>query len=164
MNLVLTNKIYRYFNVTGVTIFNHLSSKVKKINFFIILSGKRITDEKHEKHEHACHAKWEERCCYRTVNSGTTVLQNGACTYRCIYKQMPYKTPISHNGNMKSLEIYENYITLFCLEKTKLPLTILYKLRTMHGILTNVVEFTIYNKQQLRNNTILSRALLRNAQ
>jgi hypothetical protein len=30
---------------------------------------------------------------------------------------MHYKTLFSH---MKSLEIYENYITLFCLEKNKL--------------------------------------------
>ncbi len=30
---------------------------------------------------------------------------------------MHYKTPLSHNGYMKSLEIYENYITLSCLEK-----------------------------------------------
>jgi hypothetical protein len=44
----------------------------------------------------------------------TTALQNGACTYRCISKQMHCKIPFSH---MKSLEIYENYITLFCLEK-----------------------------------------------
>jgi hypothetical protein len=34
----------------------------------------------------------------------------------------------------------------------------------MHGILPKVVESTINYKQQLRNNTILSRALLRNAQ
>jgi hypothetical protein len=27
-------------------------------------------------------------------------------------------TPFSHNGYMKSLEFYENYITLFYLEKT----------------------------------------------
>jgi hypothetical protein len=33
---------------------------------------------------------------------------------------MHYKTPFSHNGYMKSLEFYENYITLFCLEKNKL--------------------------------------------
>ncbi len=33
---------------------------------------------------------------------------------------MHYKTPLSHNGCMKSLEIYENYIILFCLEKNKL--------------------------------------------
>jgi hypothetical protein len=52
-------------------------------------------------------------CCYITVDSATTALQNGACTYRYISKQMLYKTPFSH---MKSLEIYENYITLFCLE------------------------------------------------
>ncbi len=55
-------------------------------------------------------------CCYITVDSGTTALQNSACTYRCISKQMHYKTPFSHNDPMKSLEIYENYITLFCLE------------------------------------------------
>jgi hypothetical protein len=42
------------------------------------------------------------------------------CTYRCISKQMHYKTPFSHNGYMKSLEFYENYITLFCKEKNKL--------------------------------------------
>ncbi len=30
---------------------------------------------------------------------------------------MHYKTPFSHNGYMKSLEFYENYITLFCLKK-----------------------------------------------
>jgi hypothetical protein len=30
---------------------------------------------------------------------------------------MHYKTPLSHNGYLKSLEIYENYITLSCLEK-----------------------------------------------
>ncbi len=33
---------------------------------------------------------------------------------------MHYKTPFSHKVYMKSLEIYENYITLFCLEKNKL--------------------------------------------
>ncbi len=54
------------------------------------------------------------RCCYITVDSATTALQNDACAYRCISKQMHYKTPFSH---MKSMEIYENYITLFCLEK-----------------------------------------------
>ncbi len=51
------------------------------------------------------------------MDSATTALQNGACTYRCISKQMHYKTLFSHNGQMKSLEIYENYITLFYLEK-----------------------------------------------
>ncbi len=33
---------------------------------------------------------------------------------------MHYKTPFSHNGYMKSLEIYENYIPLFCPEENKL--------------------------------------------
>jgi hypothetical protein len=41
---------------------------------------------------------------------------NGACTYQCISNEMHYKRPFSHNGYMKSLELYENYITLFCLE------------------------------------------------
>jgi hypothetical protein len=58
-----------------------------------------------------------QRCCYITVDSATTALQNGACTHRCISKQMHYKTPLSHNGYMKSLEIYEKYITLSYLEK-----------------------------------------------
>jgi hypothetical protein len=66
-----------------------------------------------------------QRCCYITVDSTTTALHNGACTYRCISKQMHYKTLLSPNGYMKSLEIYENYITLSCLEKNKL-FTILY--------------------------------------
>jgi hypothetical protein len=30
---------------------------------------------------------------------------------------MYYKTPFSHKVYIKSLEIYEKYITLFCLEK-----------------------------------------------
>ncbi len=34
----------------------------------------------------------------------------------------------------------------------------------MNGILPKVVEIAIYNKQQLRNNTILSLDLFRNAQ
>jgi hypothetical protein len=83
---------------------------------------------------------YEWFCCI-TVDSGTNALQNGAFTYRCISKQMHYKTPFSHNGYMKSLEIYENNITLFCLEKTNF-LTILYKLKTMHGILPRVVKLT----------------------
>ena len=62
------------------------------------------------------------RCCYITVDSASTTLQNGACAYRCISKQMHYKTPFSH---MKSLEIYENYTTLFCLGKINF-FTILY--------------------------------------
>ncbi len=60
------------------------------------------------------------RCCYITVDSATTAPQNGACTYRCISKQMHYKTPFSHNVYMKSLE------TLFCLEKTNFLTVLLY--------------------------------------
>jgi hypothetical protein len=48
----------------------------------------------------------EAFCCYITVDSLTTALQNGACTYQCISKQMHYKTLFSHNGYMKSLEFY----------------------------------------------------------
>jgi hypothetical protein len=68
------------------------------------------------------YVKW---CCYITVNSATTALQNGACTHWCISKQMIYKTTFSHIGYMKSLEFYENYITLFFLEKTNF-LAVLY--------------------------------------
>jgi len=62
---------------------------------------------------------------------------------------------------MKSLDFYENYIALFFLEKTNF-LTILYLFWTMHGILPKWI--TIQYKQQLRNNTILSHDLFRNAQ
>jgi len=41
-------------------------------------------------------------------------LQNGACTYQCISKQMLYKTPFLHNSYMKSLEFYDNYRTSLC--------------------------------------------------
>ncbi len=56
-------------------------------------------------------------CCYKTVDSATTALQNGACTYQCIFPQMHFKTSCSHNVYMKSLEFYKDYITLFCLKK-----------------------------------------------
>jgi hypothetical protein len=46
------------------------------------------------------------RCCYITVDSATTAVQNGACTYLCISKQMHYKTPFSHNGYMKILDFF----------------------------------------------------------
>jgi hypothetical protein len=44
---------------------------------------------------------------------------------------------------MKILEIYENYISLCSVWKKTNFLTILYLLRTMHGILPEVVETTI---------------------
>jgi len=75
---------------------------------------------------------------------------------------MPYKTAFSHHSYMKSLEFYENSITLFCLKKKLFE--ILYELRTMHSILSKMVDITIKYKLQLRNSTILSRALFRNAQ
>ncbi len=64
---------------------------------------------------------------------------------------------------MKSLEIYENYITLFCLEKNKL----VYKILLTQNHAWHIPKVILNNykyKQQLRNNTILSRALIRNAQ
>ncbi len=61
-------------------------------------------------------------CSYITVDSATTALQNGACTYWCISEQMHYETTFSHNGYMKSLDFYENYITLFCLQKKTLTI------------------------------------------
>jgi hypothetical protein len=81
-------------------------------------------------------------CCYITVDYETTALQNGACTCRCISKPIHYKFPSSHNAYMKSLGFYENYITLLCMKKINF-LTILYQHRTMHGVLTKVVEITI---------------------
>ncbi len=90
------------------------------------------------------------------MDSATTALQNGACTYRCISKQMHYKTPFSHNCYMKSLEFYKNYITLFCLEK---KLAFLTQNHAWH--VTQSGWKTIWYKQQLRNNTILSHALFR---
>jgi hypothetical protein len=52
------------------------------------------------------------------VALATAALQNGACAHIGAFpKKLRYKTPFSHNGYMKSLEFYENYITLFCLEK-----------------------------------------------
>ncbi len=41
-------------------------------------------------------------CCYIKVDSATTALQNGDFTYRCMLKQMHYRTPFSHNGSIKS--------------------------------------------------------------
>ncbi len=49
--------------------------------------------------------KW--RCCYITVDSGTTALQNGACIYRCISKQMHYKTPFSQRLFEKSGNLWK---------------------------------------------------------
>jgi hypothetical protein len=47
-------------------------------------------------------------CSYIRADSATTSLQNGASTYWCISKQ---------NCCMKSLEFYEKYINMFCMEK-----------------------------------------------
>jgi hypothetical protein len=42
---------------------------------------------------------------------------NNATALQVHFQTNAYKTPLSHNGYMKSLEIYENYITLFFLKK-----------------------------------------------
>ncbi len=54
---------------------------------------------------------------------------------------MHYKTPFLHKVYMKSLEIYDNYFTLFCLEKNKLFDNII--LTQNHGIVPKVIEITI---------------------
>jgi hypothetical protein len=54
---------------------------------------------------------------------------------------MHYKTPFSHNGYMKSLELYEKFITLFYLKKNKL-FEILYLLRTMHGMVEKLLSIS----------------------
>ncbi len=86
-----------------------------------------------------------------------TALQNGACTYQSISKQMYYKTTFSHNGHKKSLTfLWKLHHSVLSEKKT------FWQYYNMHGILPKVVELTIKKKQQLRNNTILSRALSRN--
>ncbi len=70
---------------------------------------------------------WQSfRCCYITVNSGTTALQNGACTFRCISKQMHYKTLFSHRLNEKSGNLWKCTSTSLCSVWKKTTLTILY--------------------------------------
>jgi hypothetical protein len=48
------------------------------------------------------------------LHSITVLAHSGAFPNKYTVKQ----TPFSHNGYMKSLEFYENLITLFCLEET----------------------------------------------
>jgi hypothetical protein len=97
-------------------------------------------------------------CCCITVDSATTPLQNGSCPYRCISKQMHCKTPFSHNGYMKSLEFYENYITLVCPGKNKLfDKIILTQNHAWHIIQSGWINYLV--KQQIRNKTILSSSL-----
>ncbi len=62
------------------------------------------------------------RCCYITVDSATTALQNGACTHTSVHflTNALQNTLFTQRLYMKNLEIYENYITLFCLKKKQL--------------------------------------------
>jgi hypothetical protein len=75
------------------------------------------------------------------VDSAKTALQNGACTYWCISKQMHKKTPFLHNGYMKSLELMKITSLFSVLKKQSFGNNIL--TRTMHGILPKVIELTI---------------------
>ncbi len=49
--------------------------------------------------------KW---CCYITVDSSTSALQNGACTYQCISKQMHYKNPFHTTATWKAWNFMKN--------------------------------------------------------
>jgi hypothetical protein len=99
-----------------------------------------------------CHAEAaQEACRHHAWQRGTQVqrdmtvlLHNGGfgnnCTpKRCLHNQMHYKTTFSHTGYMKSLEFYENYITLVCLEITNF-LTILYYFRN-NKLFDNIILF-----------------------
>ncbi len=75
---------------------------------------------------------------------------------------MHYKTPFSYNGYMKSLEFYENYITLFCLGKKLFDNIMLTQNHAWHITQSGWNNYLV--KQQLRNKTILSHDLFRKAQ
>ncbi len=57
------------------------------------------------------------RCCYITVDFAITALQTGACTYRCISKQVHYKNPFQTTAIWKVWNFMTNYMIIFCLEK-----------------------------------------------
>ena len=86
--------LYSYFLIqlqcTVIVLYHTLDTPLYKCgpSSVVYLSHRRGTNVEHN----------EKRCCYITVDSATAALQNGACTYRCISKQMHYKTPLSHNG------------------------------------------------------------------
>ncbi len=103
---------------------------------------------------------------------------NGAATVRWILQQLHSKTVLAHIGTFPNKCTLKqpfhttsawkvwNFMKTHhsCLSgKNKLFDNIILT-RTMHGILPKVVELTIYYKQQLRNITVLSHALFRNAQ
>jgi hypothetical protein len=46
-------------------------------------------------------------CCYITVDSATTALQNGACTCRCISKKCTVKHPFAQRLHEKSEILYK---------------------------------------------------------
>ncbi len=72
-----------------------------------------------------------KRCCYITVDS--TTLQTGACTNRCISKQMHYVTTLFTQRLHEKSGILKTTL-LFSVWKKTTFLTIQYLLRTMHGI------------------------------
>ncbi len=56
-------------------------------------------------------------CCYITVDSATTALQNGACTIGAFPKQMHHKTPFSHNGSWKFGILWKQHHSVLYHEK-----------------------------------------------
>jgi hypothetical protein len=58
-----------------------------------ILIASKLMKEFRETSSRGAMKSW---CCYITVDSATTAIQNGARTFQCILKQMHYKTPFSH--------------------------------------------------------------------
>ncbi len=85
---------------------------------------------------------WTSWCCYITVDPATTALQNGACTYQWISKQMHYKTPLfTQQLHEKSGILLKQLHSV--LSGKKNFLAILYYLKNMHGILPKMVEITI---------------------
>ncbi len=72
-------------------------------NLFKVMRSGRVIRESDSVNK--CQKSWVQlRCCYITVNSATSVLQNIECTFRCISKQIHYtvKHPFT-----QGLEFYE---------------------------------------------------------
>jgi hypothetical protein len=74
--VVVSYSFYKSFRRRNVFIFTYLYEPFWKFLLIILQYLQR-----------------NERCCYITVDSATPALQNGACTYQCISKQIHYKTP-----------------------------------------------------------------------
>jgi hypothetical protein len=87
------------------------------------------------------------RCCYITVDSATTALQNGACTMHnahvgAFQNNCTIKHPFHTVATWKAWNFIKNYITLICLEKNNLFGNIIFTQNHAWHI-TKVVELTI---------------------